>query len=268
MKIVRFLNKSGDIVYGELGSIEERIAYRIRGDIFGEYEVTDRKECIVKFLAPVAPTMIIGLGLNYRKHAEETGVTCPEIPVMFLKGINSVIGHNEDIVLPRIGAEQVDYEAELAVVIGKNATNIDKLEAMDYVLGYTCGNDVSARDWQFEKQKKQWARGKSFDTFCPLGPCLVTKDELKNPNNLQIALFINGIEYQNSNTSDMIFYVPDIISNLSQSLTLLRGTVILTGTPQGVGFVRKPPIFLKDKDQVSVFIEDIGYLKNYVIKGV
>lgn len=264
MRIVKFLNKDGDTVHGTLGSIEERIAYRIVGDIYGEYEVTDRREDIVKFLSPVAPTMIIGLGLNYRKHAEETGVLCPEIPVMFLKGINSVIGHEEYIILPKIGAGQVDYEAELAVVIGKDAKNINQSEAMDYVLGYTCANDVSARDWQIEKQKKQWARGKSFDTFCPLGPCLVTKDELKNPNNLQISLFINGIRCQNSNTSDMVFYVPDIISNLSQSLTLLRGTVILTGTPQGVGFVRKPPVFLKEGDQVTVFIENIGYLMNYV----
>jgi 2-keto-4-pentenoate hydratase/2-oxohepta-3-ene-1,7-dioic acid hydratase in catechol pathway len=137
---------------------------------------------------------------------------------------------------------------------------------MRYILGYTCANDVSARDWQIELQKKQWARGKSFDTFCPLGPCVVTADEIKNPNNLKITLCINDSVYQESNTSDMIFYIPNIISNLSQSLTLLRGTVILTGTPEGVGFVRNPPVFLKDGDIVSVFIEGIGMLKNKVVK--
>jgi 2-keto-4-pentenoate hydratase/2-oxohepta-3-ene-1,7-dioic acid hydratase in catechol pathway len=266
MKIVRFLSREGKEAYGMLKSMEERIAYRIEGDIFGEFEVTEKLEYIVRFLPPISPSMIIGLGLNYRKHAEETGVKCPEIPVMFLKGINSVIGHEDNIVLPKIAPHKVDYEAELAVVISKDAKNVEETEAMRYILGYTCANDVSARDWQIELQKKQWARGKSFDTFCPLGPCLVTADEIKNPNNLKITLCINDSVYQESNTSDMIFYIPNIISNLSQSLTLLRGTVILTGTPEGVGFVRNPPVFLKDGDIVSVFIEGIGMLKNKVVK--
>ncbi len=266
MKFVRFINRNREILYGQLISLEERIAYIIRGDIFNGYEVINQIEYIVKFLPPVVPVMVIGLGLNYRKHAEETNVRCPEIPVMFLKGINSVIGHEDYIILPRIGPECVDYEAELAVVIAKDAKDINEKDAMNYVLGYTCANDISARDWQIEKQKKQWARGKSFDTFCPLGPCLVTKDEIINPNDLNIRLTINDIEYQNSSTSDMIFDIPTIISNLSQSMTLLKSSVILTGTPHGVGFVKNPPVFLKEGDKVSIFIESIGILTNTVKK--
>lgn len=150
------------------------------------------------------------------------------------------------------------------MIIGRKAKNIRREEALGYVLGYTCANDVSARDWQIEKQKKQWSRGKSFDTFCPLGPWLVTRDEIPDPNRLAIRAILNGRIMQDSNTSDMIFDVQTLVSDLSQSLTLLPGTAILTGTPGGVGFTRKPPVFLKDEDLITIEIEGIGSLSNRV----
>jgi 2-keto-4-pentenoate hydratase/2-oxohepta-3-ene-1,7-dioic acid hydratase in catechol pathway len=168
------------------------------------------------------------------------------------------------IFLPHAGPANVDYEAELAVIIGKKVKNASRSEAIDSILGYTCANDVSARDWQIEKQKKQWARGKSFDTFCPLGPYLVTRDEIPDPQNLRIRTVLNGKTVQDSNTCDMIFDIPAIISDLSRSMTLLPGTVILTGTPEGVGFTRQPPIYLQDGDIVTVDIENIGQLTNPV----
>jgi 2-keto-4-pentenoate hydratase/2-oxohepta-3-ene-1,7-dioic acid hydratase in catechol pathway len=168
------------------------------------------------------------------------------------------------IILPAAGPDNVDYEAELAVVIGRKVKNVSPSEAMDYVMGYMCANDVSARDWQIEKQKKQWARGKSFDTFCPLGPCLVTRDEIPDPQNLRIRALLNGRIVQDSSTSDMIFDIPAIISDLSRSMTLLPGTVILTGTPEGVGFTRQPPLYLQAGDTVTVTIEKIGQLTNPV----
>jgi 2-keto-4-pentenoate hydratase/2-oxohepta-3-ene-1,7-dioic acid hydratase in catechol pathway len=160
----------------------------------------------------------------------------------------------------------VDYEAELAVVIGKKAKNVMPDEVMDYIMGYTCANDVSARDWQFEMQKGQWARGKSFDTFCPLGPWIVTKEEIEDPNNISIRAILNGQTVQESRTSNMIFNIQEIVSNLSRSMTLLPGTVILTGTPEGVGFTKQPPLFLKTGDIMSIEIEKIGTLTNRVVR--
>ncbi|MBW6486984.1 MAG: fumarylacetoacetate hydrolase family protein [Syntrophobacterales bacterium] len=219
---------------------------------------------ISQLLSPLAPPNILAVGLNYGRHAEETKVSRPEIPVLFIKATTSVIGTGETIVLPAAGPDQVDYEAELAIVIGKKAKNVRREDALKYVLGYSCANDVSARDWQIEKQKRQWSRGKSFDTFCPLGPCIVTCDEIPSPNNLRICSILNGKIMQNSNTADMIFDIPALISDLSQSLTLLPGTVILTGTPEGVGFARKPPVFLRDGDEIVIEIEKIGRLVNRV----
>ncbi|MCK7507245.1 MAG: fumarylacetoacetate hydrolase family protein [Desulfobacterales bacterium] len=216
-------------------------------------------------LPPVVPVNILALGINYKKHGDETAMSYPDQPILFIKATSSIIGHGESIVLPDAGADSVDYEAELAVLIGKKAKNISPHEAMDYMLGYTCANDVSARDWQFEKQKGQWARGKSFDTFCPLGPWIITKDEIGNPNDLGIRCLLNDQAVQESRTSEMIFNISDIISNLSRSMTLLPGTVILTGTPEGVGFTRQPPLFLRDGDVVSVEIEKIGTLTNRVV---
>lgn len=266
MKIIRFISKNGDICYGE--AIEENLtaAHMISGDIFGDYDVSSRKVEVMKLLSPVSPPNILALGLNYRKHADETGIRFPESPVLFLKSTNSVIGHREPVILPAAGPDEVDFEAELGIIIGRETKNVSPEKAPDCVLGYTCVNDISARDWQITKQKKQWARGKSFDSFCPMGPLLVLPDEIPNPNNLKIRCFVNGEIFQDSNTSDMIFDVAALISDLSRSLTLMPGTLILTGTPEGVGFTRRPPVFLQDGDEVSVSIERIGTLTNPVIK--
>jgi len=170
------------------------------------------------------------------------------------------------IVLPQtLRSDKVDYECELAVVIGKRCKNVRKEQALEYVLGYTCANDVSARDWQIEWGGSQWCRGKSFDTFCPLGPCLVTRDEIPNPNALGIKTILNGQVMQDWNTNDMIFDVPTLIEFLSGSMTLEPGAVILTGTPHGVGAARTPPVFLKPGDTVTIEIEKIGALTNPVV---
>ena len=266
MKIVRFRSPSGEILYGAFDSDVTDRATVIEGDIFEDIVITGRVEPIERFLPPVSPPNIIALGLNYGKHADETGMGEPESPVMFLKATTSIIGHGSPIVLPAAGPDEVDYEAELAIIIGKKGKNISRDDAEEYVLGYACANDVSARDWQARKQKKQWARGKSFDTFCPIGPYLVTKDEVKNPGCLQIRAILNGEVMQDSNTSDMVFDIPAIISDISSSITLLPGTVILTGTPEGVGFTRIPPVFLKDVDIITVSIEGIGDLTNRVTR--
>ena len=264
MKLIRFLSKENQVLYGLYEPELQDQARIIRGDLFGKFKVTSKSATIQYVLPPVSPCNIMALGLNYRKHADETNVSYPEIPVVFIKATTSVIGHMSPILLPTAGPENVDYEAELAIIIGRKVKNVPPSEAMDCILGYTCANDVSARDWQIEKQKKQWARGKSFDTFCPMGPYLVTRDEIPDPQNLRIRTILNGRTVQDSNTSDMIFDIPSIVSDLSRSMTLLPGTVILTGTPEGVGFTRQPPVFLQDGDSVTIDIEKIGQLTNPV----
>lgn len=264
MKIIRFITKNDQLSYGLHDPELPDQARIIQGDIFGKFRVTSKLSKIEQVLSPVFPCNILALGLNYRKHADETKVSYPDIPIVFIKATTSVVGHMSPIILPAAGPDNVDYEAELAVVIGRKVKNVSPSEAMDYVMGYMCANDVSARDWQIEKQKKQWARGKSFDTFCPLGPCLVTRDEIPDPQNLRIRALLNGRIVQDSSTSDMIFDIPAIISDLSRSMTLLPGTVILTGTPEGVGFTRQPPLYLQAGDTVTVTIEKIGQLTNPV----
>jgi 2-keto-4-pentenoate hydratase/2-oxohepta-3-ene-1,7-dioic acid hydratase in catechol pathway len=266
MRLIRFSSPDHKTCYGVVESQEDQTARLIDGSIFNEFSVTPEIAVINKILPPVVPPNIIGIGLNYAKHAEETGLQRAQIPIMFLKATSSLSAHGDPILLPKTGPNEVDFEAELAVVIGKPAKNVSPDQAMEVILGYCCANDVSARDWQIKKQKKQWSRGKSFDTFCPLGPCLVTKDEIQDPNHLHIQTEINGTIYQDSNTSNMIFPVFNLVSHLSQSMTLLPGTVILTGTPEGVGFTRQPPIFLKAGDQVTITIEKIGQLSNPVAK--
>ena len=265
MKIIRFLNEAGKVYHGVIETEEMDKAFIIEGDIFGAIRVTKKTEQIVSLLSPIDPPNIFALGFNYGSHAEESDVVYPERPIIFMKANTSVIGHGATIVLPKSGPDEVDYEAELAVVIGKAARNIAPDEVDGYILGYTCGNDISARDWQFHMQKDQWTRGKSFDTFCPLGPWLVTADEIHVPSRLKIRSFLNGEIMQDSNTSKMIFDVATIISDLSRSMTLLPGTVIMTGTPDGVGFTREPPIFLNDGDTITVEVEHIGQLTNPVM---
>jgi len=189
----------------------------------------------------------------------------PEYPIIFSKPPSAVVYNGQDIVIPHIVGDEVDYEAELAVVIGRPAKNVSEEEALDYVMGYTCANDVSSRIWQLKKGGGQWTYSKGFDSFCPLGPRLVPASEIPDPNDLQISCILNGKTMQSSNTKDMIFSVPKIISFLSQSTTLEPGTVILTGTPEGVGYPRKPPVLLKAGDKVTISIEKIGELTNNVV---
>lgn len=216
----------------------------------------------VQLLAPVDPPNILAIGLNYQKHSEETRIPTSENPVIFLKATTSLAGPDDDIVLPLMAPDEVDYEGELAVVIGKTAKNVGIEEALEYVFGYTCANDVSARDCQF-KIDKQWARGKSFDTFCPIGPCVVQDVDAAD---LRIQTRLNGRIMQDSSTSALIFNVGKLVSYCSQNMTLLPGTLILTGTPSGVGFKRIPPVFLKKGDVVEIEIEHLGSLRNTVVE--
>lgn len=209
------------------------------------------------------PSKILCIGLNYRDHAKEGGQPIPEEPVLFAKFPNTLIGHAEAIRLPKV-SQKVDYEAELVVVIGKRGRDITEDAAFDHVAGYTVGHDVSARDWQFKGNEKQWTIGKTFDTFAPTGPVLVTKDEIPDPDNLRIQLRLNGETMQDSNTKEFIFPIPKLIAYLSQVVTLEPGDLIFTGTPPGVGVARKPPVFLKPGDLVEVEIEKIGVLANQV----
>lgn len=264
MKIIRFLSEDDRVLTGVFDTKTPDVSRVIEGDIFNELEVTEKWEKINTILPPITPVNILCLGLNYKEHAAETKVKEPESPVLFLKGTNSVVGPGLPIVLPRIAPDEVDYEAELAVIIGKKARNLSVDDARSSIFGYTCANDVSARDWQIFKQKGQWARGKSFDTFCPLGPYMVTADEIEDPDDLPIRAILNDRVMQDSNTSNMIFDVSSIVSDLSQSMTLYPGTLILTGTPEGVGFTREPPVFLKDGDIITIEIEGIGKLVNPV----
>jgi 2-keto-4-pentenoate hydratase/2-oxohepta-3-ene-1,7-dioic acid hydratase in catechol pathway len=214
-------------------------------------------------LSPVRePQKLLAIGLNYADHAREAGVDPPDHPVLFVKTPNSIIGPGEPIVVDAELSTQVDYEAELAVVIGRRADRVDRSEALDHVLGYTLCNDVSARDAQFADG--QWVRGKSFDTFCPLGPWIVTTDEIADPQSLPIRCRVNDATLQDSSTAEMIFGVAELVSYLSHGLTLEPGDVIATGTPFGVGFVRQPPVFLRPGDTVEVEVEGIGTLRNPV----
>jgi len=265
MKIIRFLDSKNVIQSGSEQA--DGSVLRIEGDIFGAHRVTTEKATVAKLLAPVAATQILCIGLNYRQHAAETGAKPPERPILFVKGVNALQNPNDPIEIPQhLRSDEVDYECELAVVIGKACKNVSREHALEYVLGYTCCNDVSARDHQIKLGGGQWCRGKFFDTFAPLGPRLVTRDEIPNPNALAISTKLNGQVVQNSNTSDMIFDVPTLIEYLSGSTTLVPGTVILTGTPQGVGMAAKPlPRWLRPGDSVSIEIEKIGTLTNPVV---
>lgn len=264
MKIVRYQDSRRTVAWGCLH--EDNKITRISGDLLGEFHDSGEPVEVAKLLSPLQPIDIICIGLNYRKHAAEGNQPIPQFPVVFMKNIGALQNPNDPIVLPRkLRSDAVDYECELAVVIGKRCHNVSKENALSYVLGYTCANDVSARDWQKDFGGTQWCRGKTFATFCPLGPTLVTADEIANPNALNIKTILNGQTMQDWSTSDMIFDVPTLIEFLSGSTILLPGTVILTGTPHGVGAARKPPVFLKNGDLVSVEIERIGTLTNPVV---
>ncbi|MDM5284648.1 fumarylacetoacetate hydrolase family protein [Peribacillus castrilensis] len=246
--------------------IERGSELRSRAEQLIEQRVNDDaifKLSEVNILPPIAkPDKIICVGLNYFDHCKETGMEPPESPVIFSKYANAIAGHNDAIEIP-INSTEVDFEAELAFVIGREAKHVSEEEADDYVFGYTIMNDISARDLQF--QDGQWSRGKTADTFAPFGPVIVTKDEVGDPHNLAISLELNGEIMQDSNTSNLIFTVPKIISFLSQSMTLMPGDLIATGTPPGVGMGRNPKIWLKNGDRMNVSIEKIGTLSNHVL---
>jgi 2-keto-4-pentenoate hydratase/2-oxohepta-3-ene-1,7-dioic acid hydratase in catechol pathway len=214
-------------------------------------------------LAPIArPSKIICVGLNYRDHAIESNMEIPSVPTIFNKFTTSVIGPGENIVLPKTSTKP-DYEAEFAIVIGKGGRHIPADGWQEHVFGYTNLNDVSARDYQMATT--QWLMGKTFDTFAPMGPYIVTADEIENPHNLDISCTINGEVLQNSNTRHLIFRIPDLIEYLSRVFTLEPGDIISTGTPAGVGFARKPPRFLKPGDEVVVSVQGLGELRNPVV---
>ena len=260
-KLVRIQTPEGAIVHA---LADDPAAYRpIDGDVFSDWRPTDRtiprEAC--RLLAPVAPPNILAIGLNYRAHAQESGQALPERPVLFSKATTALLDPEADIVLPRAAPNEVDYECELAIVIGRRARNVSADEALDYVLGYTCANDVSARDVQL-RLDFQWVRGKSFDTFCPLGPWIETD---MDPDRAPIRTRLNGQVMQESNTSDLIFSCAELIAFLSAGMTLLPGTVIMTGTTSGVGFARKPPVFLQPGDTVEIEVEGIGTLRNGVV---
>ena len=263
MRIVRFQTTDGAVRLGR--QVDDRTALAIEGDLLGEFQVTDRPLTIGKLLAPLVPTDILCIGLNYREHARESNSEVPEHPMLFIKSSNALNHPFAPIPVPRLTGK-VDYEGELAVVIGRAAKDVPPERALDYVLGYTCANDVSARDWQKDKRLNggQFARGKSFDGFCPLGPCLVAADEIPDPNALRLRTLLNGDVMQDHTTADMIFDVPTLIASLSSTMTLRPGAVILTGTPSGVGAARTPPVWMKAGDLVAVEIENIGKLENPV----
>jgi 2-keto-4-pentenoate hydratase/2-oxohepta-3-ene-1,7-dioic acid hydratase in catechol pathway len=264
MKLIRFETADGRTLLGE--PVDAHAARVLAGDLFGTLTPTGEIADIARLLAPVQPVNIFCIGLNYRAHAAETGAPLPEHPVVFMKPTTAVIGPGAPIPLPAAceHGPEVDYEAELAVVIGRTARNVPAARALDHVLGYTCANDVSARRWQKHGGGGQWVRGKGFDGFCPLGPALVTADEVPNPQRLAVRCTLNGREMQCGNTADMIFPVAALIAFLSRDTTLLPGTLILTGTPPGVGFARQPPVFLAEGDRVQVSIDGIGRLDNPV----
>ena len=220
----------------------------------------------VKFHAPVIdPHKIVCVGLNYKDHAEESGAAIPKEPVLFSKYATALIGHGDNIVLPKVSSK-VDYEAELVIVIGKRGRHVSPENAANYIAGYTVGHDVSARDWQLEKDGKQWMAGKTFDTFAPCGPVIVTSDDVPDPHALPISLRLNGQVMQNSNTDQMIFRSNAIVSYISQVFTIEPGDIIFTGTPPGVGIARKPnPVWLKAGDVVEVEIQGLGVLRNSVV---
>lgn len=243
------------------GTIEKLSSYIARVEEMG-VEFLQEDKVTLGPCVPI-PGKIICVGLNYRKHAEESMKPIPESPILFNKFNNAISAH-EDIILLPSNSSQVDYEAELAIVVGKKAKRVNKEDALNYVFGYCICNDLSARDLQMKTS--QWLLGKSCDGFSPIGPYLVSADEVGDPNNLQIKTFVNGEVRQNANTSDMIFHCDEIVSYISQHMTLEPGDIILTGTPEGVilGYPKDSQIWLQDGDEVTIEIEKLGRLINYM----
>jgi len=268
MKVAQFRN-AGLINVGLIEG-DSLIPFDFEGDMIdfingGKTAKSLRAEAIhldkVRLAPPVTrPSKILALGLNYKDHAKESKGTIPKVPLIFAKFPNSVMAHNDQIKWNTRVTNKVDFEAELAVIIGKTVYDCPEDTALEAVFGYTCANDVSARDLQFGDG--QWVRGKSLDTFCPLGPWVVTSEEIRDPHSLKIQCWLNGQLMQDSNTGLMIFKVPYLVSFMSRHFTLVPGDIILTGTPHGVGAFREPPVYMKDGDEVVVEIEGVGRLSN------
>jgi 2-keto-4-pentenoate hydratase/2-oxohepta-3-ene-1,7-dioic acid hydratase in catechol pathway len=264
----------GRTFLGEVGdsTVRDLLGGSPSSDLLGSYLESgaiapgvERSRADIRLLAPVTkPSKILCVGLNYRDHCLETGAPIPDHPVLFSKFPTSIIGPSDAITFQRAVTSTVDFEVELAVVIGRRCRRVRERDAFDFVLGYTIANDVSARDLQFIDT--QWMLGKALDTFCPLGPVIVTPDEIGDPSALRLRCSVNGTTYQDSSTSEMIFAVPALLAYISRGITLEAGDVILTGTPAGVGFTRKPPVYLKDKDIVRAEVDGIGVLENPVLE--
>jgi 2-keto-4-pentenoate hydratase/2-oxohepta-3-ene-1,7-dioic acid hydratase in catechol pathway len=259
MRIVRFGDKTGKAQYGIVEGANVAVA---TGDPIKGLTRTGALVPLagLNLLAPVEPVNVLCIGQNYKAHVEEGGANLPKAPILFMKTTTTVIGPEAPIVIPKVAPAEVDYEAELALVIGKTARNVPENRALDYVLGYTCAHDVSARDCQ--RNDGQWVRAKSFETFCPIGPWLETE---LNALDVRVQGRLNGQTMQDASTALMIFNIPFLISYLSRGMTLLPGTLLLTGTPAGVGFARKPPVYLKPGDVFEVEVEGVGTLRNPIV---
>jgi len=264
MKIVRFLDSTGQEQTGALQPDGQ--ADLLDGSPFDGARQTGHKVEITKLLTPIVPSAIVGIGLNYGKLAAHLGKSKTEYPITFSKLLNAVQNPGDPIEHPKtLVSTQLDYEGELVVVIGKRCKDVSAAEAFDAVFGYTLVNDVTAKDWQTDKVGGQWFKAKNFDTFCPFGPCIATKDEIADPSLLQLTTKLNGEIVQDESVSDLLFSIPEIIEYLSASMTLEPGTIILTGSPLGVGSSYDPPKYLKPGDEVRVSIPEIGELVNPVI---
>lgn len=260
-KYIRF-EYEGSISYGKLE--DETVLELKENFIDNKNDYTGRRIPLadIHLLSPVAAPNIICIGLNYKPHAAEAEMKLPEIPLIFIKTNTALCGPEDDIILPAIAPDNVDYEGELTIVIGKKAKNVSEEDALDYVFGYTIANDVSARDCQLHIDG-QWARGKSFDTFAPVGPVIAAGID---GDHLDIETKLNGKTMQKSNTENLIFSIRKLVSFVSHNMTLLPGTIILSGTPEGVGFSRVPPVYLNEGDIVEITIGSIGTLTNRVVK--
>ena len=272
MRLVRFIDENAQVRIGK--DLGDETAELLDGDSLGEFParpgLTGERVTIVQRLSPVVPSNLFCIGMNYKAHVAEMGGALPERPVVFMKPTTTVQHPGQPVQIPKCEHDgpETDQEAELAVVIGKAACDVPVEDALDYVLGYTCANDVSARWWQKQGGGGQFIRGKGFDTFCPLGPVLVTPgrgdDEISDPQNLRVRGYLDDDCLQDGNTSDMIFSVAELIAFLSQDTTLLPGTVILTGTPPGVGWAREPKRLMQAGMESVIEIEGIGRLRNPV----
>ncbi|CDR45107.1 CYFA0S16e02234g1_1 [Cyberlindnera fabianii] len=276
-RLIRFIAADGKTYFGDaiISSTvtDPRLvteAYKISGDVFSKHEVTSEVLQIKELLSPLDSSVIRTvrmIGMNYKRHCKEINLPIPEWPCLFYKPSSAINGPSADIVVPKaaqIEETKVDYESELVVVIGKPAKNVSEEDALDYVLGYSVGNDVSQRTWQMDRGGSQFSVGKMFDTWAPFGPAIISTDVIKDPNTLNIGSLINGEQRQQSNTDDAIFSVRRLISHLSMGTTLQPGDLIYTGTPEGVGTGFKPSIWLRDGDVVECYIEGIGSIKNTV----